>query len=433
MNPKLIVSAVALCGSLSACDFSESLVGALAGDCDAYQTTYQGELVEAGALSASIPATPDGFAMGLVLNQRAVNELFRRLGDTELPVLSQSFGILGQNVTVAIQPSIPTLAIGGNSACVDCFSASVPFQIGVGTGSADDLPRLGGGTLAAQLPLGMIPETEDQTALVASFQSMEVTNLDLDLGNNTFNSALGTIEPVVNRLLSAWLQSRFENARIATFDSWALGQGQVKLAGRGPFVHPATETIVVAMQSNLRTNLNGSMEMQTALPVGADIGFVFHPELLLSMTRRMHYEGVIPQDYDESGNQLDAGGTQVTFNTMASGDDGLLRTGATLYRTDNICGTASFTAAMGLSVEPGTFAFTVQDVAVTGGEGVGQLFSNDAWGTGVLVDSLLDTLQFTVNYDQIFGGETGEQPEMGAFQANIDARGISVYLNVADL
>jgi hypothetical protein len=371
--------------------------------------------------------------MGLVLNQRAVNELFRRLGDTELPILSQSFGIFGQNITIAIQPSIPTLAIGGNANCVDCFSASVPFQIGVGSGNADELPRLGGGTLAAQLPLGMIPDTDDQTALVASFQSMEVTNLELDLGNSAFNNLLGTIEPIVNTLLSAWLQSRFENARIATFDSWALGQGQVKLAGRGPFVYPSTETIVIAMQSNLQHNLNGSMEMQTALPIGADIGFVFHPELLLSMTRRMHYEGVIPQDYDESGNQLAAGGTKVTFNTMASGDDGLLRTGATLYRTDNICGTASFTAAMGISVEPGTFAFTVQDVAVTGGQGVGQLFSNDSWGTGVLVDSLLDTLQFTVNYDQIFGGETGEQPEMGAFQANIDARGISVYLNVADL
>jgi hypothetical protein len=38
----------------------------------------------------------------------------------------------------------------------------------------------------------------------------------------------------------------------------------------------------------------------------------------------------------------------------------------------------------------------------------------------------------TINYDQIFGGERTEQAEMGAFQANIDARGITVYLNVVD-
>ena len=430
MNTRNLVIIAAMSAAAMACDFSETLLGAFEGDCNEFQSTYQTELVKSGELSASIPVVADGFAMGLVLNQRAVNELFRRLGDTELPVLTQSFGFFGADVTLAIQPAIPTLAIGGTGGCVDCFQASVPFQIGIGTG--DDIPQLGGGTLGAQLPLGMIPESDDQTALVASFQSLEVTNTELDLGSSAFSSALGTIEPIVNTLLTAWLQSRFENARIATFDSWALGRGEVKLAGRGPFVHAASETIVIAMQSNLKTTINGSLDVQTSLPEGADIGFVFHPELLLAMTRRMHFEGVIPQEYDEAGNQLDTGGTKVTFQTMSS-EDGLLRTGATLYQTDNLCGTASFNAALGLTVEPGTFAFTVQDVSVTDGQGVGQLLTNDNWGTGALVDGLLDTLQFTVNYDQIFGGEAQEQPEMGAFQANIDARGISVYLNVADL
>lgn len=425
------LTAIAVLGlALSACDFSESLLGALDGDCEGYRATYQTELVKSGELASTIPTSPDGFAMGLVLNQRAVNELFRRLGDTELPVLSQSIGILGEDLTIAVQPAIPTLAIGGTGACTDCFQASVPFQIGIGAG--EDIPNLGGGTLGAQLPLGMIPESDDKTALVASFQSLEVTNLDIDLGGTAFQAAVGTVEPLVNTLLTAWLQSRFEDARIATFDSWALGRGEVKLAGRGPFVHRETETIVIAMQSNLKTTLNGSLDVQTQLPEGADIGFVFHPELLLSMTRRMHYEGVIPHDYDQLGNQLDTGGTKVTFHTMASDDDGLLRTGATLYQTDNLCGTASFDAALGLTVEPGLFAFTVQDVAVSDGQGIGELLTND-WATGALVDGLLDTLQFTINYDQIFGGEAQEQPEMGAFQANIDARGISVYLNVMDI
>lgn len=425
------IVALGAAAALTACEFTD----ALNGDCTTYETQYQTELATAGELAASIPAGPEGFAMGLVLNQRAVNELFRRLGDTELPVLNQSIRILGQSVTVALQPSIPTLAIGGNSNCVDCFSASVPFSLGVGFGT--EPPPLGSGTLAAQLPLGMVPESDDRTALVAAFQTLEVTNTELDIGNAAFATAIDTIEPVVNALLSAWLQTRFENARIATFDSWALGQGAVKLAGRGPFVHPQTETIVIAMQSNLLTTLDESLDVQTSLPEGADIGFVFHPDLLLSMTRRMHYEGVIPQEYDEAGQSLDASatnlGTKVSFNTMASTDDGLLRTGATLYRTNNLCGTADLSAALGLTVEPGVFAFSVQDVALDSGTGIGRLLSEDAWGTGALVDALLSTLDFTINYDQIFGGEAGSQPEMGAFQANIDARGISVYLNVADL
>lgn len=429
--PHRTALALALVIGASGC---EELANALNADCETYEATYQTELDKAGELASSIPDGPEGFAMGLVLNQRAVNELFRRLGDTELPTLSESVRILGQNVTVALQPSIPTLAIGGNSRCVDCFSASVPFALGVGFGS--DPPPLGGGTLAAQLPLGMVPESDDRTALVAEFQTLEVTNIDIDVGNDAFSTAVDTIEPIINTLLSAWLQSRFEDARIAAFDSWALGQGAVKLAGRGPFVYPNTGTIVVAMQSNLRTALDQSLDVQTRLPEGADIGFVFHPDLLLSMTRRMHYEGVIPQRYDEAGASLDAtdgAGTRVSFQTMVSGDDGLLRTGATLYRTNNACGTATFSAAMGLTVEPGTFAFSIRDVAVDSGQGFGRFLSEDAWGSGALVDSLLSTLEFTVNYDQIFGGETEEQPEMGAFQANIDARGISVYLNVADL
>lgn len=420
--------------SLAGCAGLADVANALNGDCAAYESQYQVDLNKAGELSATIPDTTDGFAMGLVLNQRAVNELFQRLGDTELPTLSQQFRVLGQDVTIALQPSIPTLAIGGDERCVSCFSASVPFQVGIGF--RDDPPPLGGGTLAAQLPLGMIPETNDRTALVASFQELAVTNLDIDVGNSQFASAMNTIEPIVNTLLSAWLQSRFENARIATFDSWTLGQGAVKLAGRGPFVHPDTQTIVVAMQSNLKMANGQSLDVQTSMPEGADIGFVFHPELLLAMTRRMHYEGVIPQGYSETGQALDGtasastGGTRVSFQTMTTGDDGLLRTGATLFQTNNLCGTASLSAAMGLTVEPGTFAFTVQDVDVVGGEGVGRLFTEEAWGTGALVNSLLNTLEFTVNYDQIFGGEVGSQPEMGAFQANIDGRGISVYLNV---
>ncbi|MCB9521456.1 MAG: hypothetical protein H6700_02930 [Myxococcales bacterium] len=428
-SPLALAAAAALAGA--ACDLS-SVTQVLNGDCASYDSAYQVEIAQSGELAAAIPATPDGFAMGVVLNQRAVNELFRRLGDTELPVLRQSFRLLGQSVTVALQPSIPTLAIGGDTRCPSCFAAAVPFAVGVGF--TEDPPQLGGGTLSAQMPLGLVPVEGAQTAFVASFQELDVTGLQLDVNNATFNTALSTIEPIVNALLSQWLRSRFENARIATFDTWALGQGSVKLAGRGPFVYPETETIVVAMQSNLKVADGPSMTMQTQLPNGADVGFIFDPRLLLSMTRRMNYESVIPSEFDATGQQaVSGGGTKVTFQTLASGDDGLLRAGATLYRTDNLCGTANLSAAMGLTVEPGVFAFSIRDVQVTSGEGVGRLLSQDAWGTGPLVNALLDTLQFTVNYDQMFAGERGESPEMGTFQANIDARGVSVFFNIADL
>ncbi len=398
------------------------------GDCDAFSTTYDEEFVKAGLLSTAIPDTVDGFAMGLVLNQRAVNDFFQRLGAVELPVLGESFRVLGQEVSIGIQPSIPTLGIGGQGECVDCFTAGVPFALEVGFGG--ERPVVGG-TLTAQMPLGMRPVDDRQTSLVASFQEMEVLSLEIESGNRTVNDVFDTIEPIANRLLTDWLSTRFENARVATFDSWALGQGDVLLAGRGPFVFPETETIVIAMQSNLMLEEGTSMEVQSTLPEGADIGFVFHPNLLLSMTRRMHYEGVIPQDYDDDGQAVEAGpSTKVSFRTMSATDDGLLRTGATLYRTNNLCGTADLTAAMGLTIAPGIFEMTVQDVQIESGEGIGQLLSQDAWGTGPLVNQLLSTLEFTINYDQVFGGEAAESPEMAPFQFSIDGRGISVFFNL---
>lgn len=432
MRRSLLFAACLATLASSSCDQFGNFSQAFNGDCDTYQTTYQSELAAGGQLAAQIPATPEGFAMGLVLNQRAVNDFFQRLGDTELPVLQQGLGnipLLGE-ISIAVQPSIPTLGIGGDANCPDCFRASVPFAIGVGVG--DNQPNLGGGTLSAQLPLGMVPESNQRTALVASFQTLEVTGLQLDITRNaTVNAVLDQIEPVTTTLLSRFLQTRFEDARIATFDSWALGQGDVLLAGRGPYVFPENETILIAMQSNLLVGDGSTLDAQSSLPAGADIGFVFHPNLLLAMTRRMHYEGVIPQGYTESGQLADGtASSAVTFQTMQTDDEGLLRTGATLYRTDNLCGTASLAASFGLQVEPGSFALRVQDVEVTDGDGIGSLFAQDAWGTGPLVDQLLSTLEFTINYDQVFGGEQAAQSEMAPFQANIDGRGVSVYFNL---
>ena len=132
---------------------------ALSGDCDAYASTYLSELEAGGALASTVPDTPEGFAMGLVLNQRAVNDLFQRLGDTELPELSQGIPVpvLG-DVTLAVQPSLPTLGIGGDASCVDCFRADVPFSISVGLGGAP--AQVASGLLGAQMPLGMRPAAD---------------------------------------------------------------------------------------------------------------------------------------------------------------------------------------------------------------------------------------------------------------------------------
>lgn len=419
-----LLTAPSLCALLAGCDLA-TLFG---GECDTYKSAFEQDLALAGQLEPTITASAEAYPMAMLLNQNAVNELFRRLSDTEIPALTQTFRVLGQPVHLALQPSIPLLQIGGDGRCPDCIAASVPFGVGIGFNA--NPPPVGTGAIAVQMPIAMLPDDNQRTALTASFQQLDVTGISIDSGNGTADTIVAAAEPVANALLTAWLRSRFENARIATIDSWAIGQGDVLLAGRGPFVNPEAGTIVVAMQSNLKTRAGTFLELDPTLPEGADIGFVFHPELLLAMTRRMNYEGVIPQSYDAAGGEQSGGAIRLSVQSMATGDDELLRTTTRLHAVDTVCGTADLAASFGLVVEPGKFAFAVRDVQFVDGQGIGSLLGQGDWIASTFINSLLTTLDFTVNYDQVFGGEAGEQPEMGTFRASIDSRGIGVYLNV---
>jgi hypothetical protein len=424
------LAATAALTAMSGCDVLDSIAGS---SCPTFAAGYDQELQSSGLLVETIPAQPENFPMGLVLNTRAINWLFARLADTELPEISESFGVLGQDITLIVQPEIPLLAIGGNARCPACLSAAVPLSIGVGINNPD--PPRGSGQLMLQMPVSMVPVDNRKTSLVAQFQGLEITGIDIDLPVQVPNTILQPAEDLAADLLDDYLSSRFRDAKIATFDSWELGQGQILLAGRGPFVYPESGTMLVAMQSNLPLAGTTTLDVLTTLPEGADMGFVFHPGLLLALSRRMNFEGVVPSEVDDAGNSFDGASegpaNRVTLQAMETTEEGLLRTSARIWRTDSFCGTADLQASMGLSIGDNGFAFTVQDVEITGGQGFGSLLGN-SWAGGELLNSLLSTLDITVNYDQIFGGERAEQAEMGTFQANIDARGISVYLNIID-
>ena len=426
----VMLAATAVLSGMAGCDVLDSIAGS---SCSTFVAEYDQEMQSSGVLLETIPAQPQNFPMGLVLNTRAINWLFARLADTELPEISESFRVLGQEVSLVVQPEIPLFAIGGNARCPECLSAVVPLSIGVGINNPD--PRRGSGQLMLQMPVTMVPVDNRKTSLVAQFQGLEITGIDIELPVDLPANVLNPAEDLAASLLTEYLASRFRDARIATFDSWELGQGQILLAGRGPFVFPESETMLIAMQSNLPLAQTTTLDVQTTLPEGADIGFVFHPALLLSLSRRMNFEGVVPSEVDDAGNSFDSAsgeaGNRVTLQTMETTEDGLLRTSARIWRTDSFCGTADLQASMGLSIGDGGFAFTVQDVEITGGRGFGSLLGN-SWAGGELLNSLLSTLDITVNYNQIFGGERAEQAEMGTFQANIDARGITVYLNIIE-
>lgn len=411
-----------------ACDWEELFGDGL--DCDRYESEYATDLEAAGYLKPEIPDSAEDYAMALILNQTAVNDLFSRLSDTELPELSQGVDFFGIDVELGIIPEIPLLQIGGTDGCTDCIAAEVTFHPTVSI-DGYELPG-GAGTIGVQMPVRMVPVSDRHTTLTAQFQSLEVTTLFIDLGNEVANEIQAVLEPIATTLMTVFLQSRFEDARIATFDSWQIGQGNVLLAGRGPFVYPDQETIVIAMQTNLEMGITTAVEHQVDLPMGSDIGVVFHPELLLSMSRRMHYEGEIPQTYSELGTQDTSGAIKLTLDEMRSDDDGLMRVQSRLWVLDTLCGNANLGASMGLSVSPEQFTFTVQDLDVSEGAGSGLILEQADWVAGDMMNSLVETLEVTANYDQIMGGETEEFAEMEAFQFNVDGRGLSLYFNLLE-
>lgn len=421
---------------LLGCELGDSF-----GTCGEFSRDYQDEIRKSGELLTSVPATAESFAMGLLLNQNAVNYLFQQLADTSLPQLTQSVTVLGQTLNLAVEPRIPLFQIGGDRVCPDCITADVPFTMGVGINR--NQPSMGTGTISVQMPLGMVAESDRKTTLVAGFRNLGVRSLTIDTGLDVADFAVDAAEPVITTLLTGWLRSRFDSAPVASFDSWELGRGEVLLAGRGPFVDHDAGTILVAMQSNLKLNDGTTVDADPRLPAGADIGIVFHPELLLSMTRRMNYEGVIPAHYEADGTAsartplnaagTPSGGVSMTLTTMASTNDQLLRVGSRLWSTKGLCGSADVLASMGLELEPGRFAFAIRDVQVTETAGIGQIFTQTDTLTNGLLTSVVDTLDLTVNYDKIFGGESETQSRMGPVRATIDSRGISVFLNVLDL
>ncbi len=413
---------------IPSCIYLEEVLRDGFGDCEPYEADWEAALHQGGALLPTVPDTAQDYAMAMLLNTNAVNELFRRLDENEFPVLSESVDILGLTVTLSVQPDIPLLGIGGNASCPECFSAEFEFfnQVDI---EGWVVPG-GSGVIGVQMPVSLIPIDDHQTQFVAQFQSLAVTDLSVDFGDDSVNTFYGYyLEPVVTTLLTEYIQWRLEDQPIATFDSWAIGQGDVLLAPRGPYIFPEFDTLILAMQTNLDMDIATPIEEQLSLPSDADVGLVFRPELIVAMAKRMNYENVIPQGYDEDGNEQEGGPLRLTIESMTSDDLGLLRTESKLWFVEDICGTATMAASMDMTVSTSEFTFGVTDFEISEGEGIGLVLSENDWLISGMMNALLDTMRITVNYDQVFGGEAASQPGMAPVTFAINGRGVQLYFN----
>ena len=420
----LVAALTSLAPLLASCDQV-----AQAFNCDPNRADYQQSLTESAVLSSAIPESSDSYPMALVLSQTAVNSLFQRIADTELPELSDGVEVLGQTIEISVRPSLPLLQVGGNASCPSCFGASLPFALGVSINGAP--ASVGSGEIAAQMPIRLAPTADaSRTALLAEFQNSTVLSLQLDVQDDTINDILDDyVSPIASQLVTAWARTRFSNTSVAEVGTWRLGNGAIALAGRGPIVRPESRTIVLAMQSNLPAQNAVSANVPSELPEGAEIGIVIRPELLLAMARRLTYEGVIPNSYNALGQPAEGGDVHLGLSNLTS-DTGLLRPTVRLWKTDSYCGAANLSASLGLSVSPSGVAFSLSDVAVDQGSGTGVILQQSDQLAGRFLETLAEKMSVTANYREIFGGELREQPSVETFRASLDARGITVYLDL---
>ena len=418
-----LFTALAAATSLTGCQELNSFF-----PCDGYDSAYQTRLVANGQLLSEVSSSSSSFPMALVLSQTAVNQLFAKLADTAIPTLSQDASLLGQSLEVSVRPSLPLLAVGGDSRCPACISASMPFSIGLGINGSSS--SFGTGRLTAQLPIGIAADGDRRSALLARFEESDFLQIDLTVGDAALDSYLDLVEPIAAALVTQYTRTRFANARVASFGSWTVGEGAVELAARGPIVRPESRTIVLAMQSNLPTSSGLAATLPSTLPEGAEMGVVVRLELLEALAKRIGSEEALGSTAQASGDAVEALG--VTLESLRSAPTGGVATAAKLWKTDSYCGSADISAALSLSFDPNGVRFGVSDVAVTAGQGSGLLLSASQSLASAYMGRLATTLALGANYREVLGGEAGTAPAVETFRADLDAEGVSVYLNLLD-
>jgi hypothetical protein len=431
----LLVAALALIGALgvAGCELGGGA------ECTGASGQYQ-ELVKVeGALQTELPEQGP-YPMALVVSQDALNRLFAAVASANLPPLTLQDSILGVNVGVTIRPNLPLIEIGQALQCPECILTSMDLGLDFIVGSSV-VPAVGKARYA--FPLGMRANGLKSTKVLGSFEKSQFLNLSIEIAPGSLggaealiNQAVSLFEPQIADYVSGLVRTELGEQELFELDSWDIGDGDVKLLGRGPIISPENKTIVIGMHSNLVRPANGTVSALPSLPEGADIGLQFHPELLQTMIQRMMHEGHIDRSYDSTGQPSASGSTQVTLSSLApsAASADLMTTSFALWRTGGgFCGSSNLQADLGLSISDKQLRFSAQNVQITGGTGtfgsVAQVLGQGLQSS--LIANAINTAQITVNYNE-FKLPGGKRADMSAesFRLSLDGEGLRLFLNI---
>lgn len=402
-------------------------------ECTIWEEEIDQALAAGAALSPQLPTGADGAPISLVLNEAALNGMFRQLSDTDLPELSHTFDlgipVIPQSASVSLKPELPLLQLASTPNCSGCIQARVPLDLRASLpGNISPSAR---GAISVAVPVGFAEiEEDDATAFIARFQSIQVIGLELGVLDGLNSNLRGLVEDIASDLLTGWLRSRFSDVPIASFKTWTIGSGAVRLAPRGPFISPDQSSI----RFSLVTNLPNTMPMlpeSSGLPDGADAALHLHPSVLGAMGRRMNHEGFLPSRYSTDGTASDTGSLRMALMEVGAGEDDHLHTSSRVARSgSSLCGAFTLGAAMSMEMAPKKIALSVADVSISDTRGAARLLDLSDQVTGGLLSGLLDTLDFTINYDGLQAGEAGTEAPLDVLGARVSSTGLSVSLTL---
>lgn len=406
-----------------------------------------------GQLSEEVAEEPP-YPMSLIVSQDALNRLFAEVNDQGIDPISLNVGsVLGVDVSVRVSPDLPLIQIEAVEGCETCIITEVSFGLAV---SAAGFTIGAEGEARYMFPVRMEPEGLEATHVFGDFDQSELLALDLRVTDDadfeipfvdvSVNDLIDLAEPDIQRYVNRLVREEYGAVELFTLEPWEIGNGDVKMLGRGPILYPEHRTLIIGVHTNLVQPLSESVGLEPVLPEGADIGMQFHPELVQVMVQRMMHEGHIARSYDEQGSAMSAEGEvdefgvstgfDVTLSTLeqSSRDDGLLTAGFTLWRTaGGLCGSAELVAELGASVGDGGVGLTAQNIRIERGEGVFGFLAEtaDDWLNSDFMREVIDVSEFTLNYDEL-NLPNNKKAQMSAetFRLEVGGNGFNIFLNL---
>lgn len=406
------------------------LLGSASGNssCGTHSDGYSSALEDEGKLSVGV-ADDGPYPMALVVSQAALNQLFQAVADVDLPPINLLESPLGVPVSLTIRPEFPLIQVGGELGCGECLLTELGFGLTVGVAGSEGTGR---GAGRFQFPLTLTPNGLESTKVNARFGESALVGIDIDI-EGIDSTIMDAVEPFIAEAATFVIQQQFGDTELFELGAWTIGDGEVKMLGRGPIIDAEAGTVVLGVNTNLIRPLSGAVALDTTLPDGVDIGMQFHPELIQTMVQRMMFEGHIDRAYDVAGNSDPEGDHQVNLNFMKAADSGLMQTNFTLWRTSGgFCGFADLQADLGFAISDREIALDVQNVTVTDGAGAGELLmALNSWAGGDYLDDLMHFSELTINYRElVLPGDKAADLSAESFRLELDGRGLSVFLNI---